>query len=425
MKSICSLSKRLVILLLWTYAPDFLRSQCVKCILTVTTLDVTCVYPECTDVVVQVYKTSFRCSSVFQIGFVQYIDKLTSPQISQQAICHTFGCCVVRGLSSIVSLSSSGAWRLCTSRRMENLKNGVVRTIQHILPTLQKRLSAGSGPVIIGLTGLQGSGKSTWAAEMADVLRRRYRFKVVQLSLDDFYHGHDKLLELRRSGNKLHKTRGQPGTHDEALARSFFDAIRAGHSTVKVPSFDKSRFNGEGDRVPEEEWTAVEGVIDIVIFEGWCVGFTPITIAEIERKRHTAATNSHQNAELEPVHTLQNFSLEDLEVVNTCLKRYCDSFMGPQHFDVLLQLATDRLRNVYTWRLQQEHALRKSKGSGMSDEGVSRFVQGYMPAYELYLEAMDRGFFGANAPGKQQVKIVLDRERNVLAIEPRRTESSL
>jgi hypothetical protein len=61
------------------------------------------------------------------------------------------------------------------------------------------------------------------------------------------FHKLDDLVQLRMSNasNKLVQTRGQPGTHDMALARSFFRSLSIG-CEVLIPAFDKSKFNGEG-----------------------------------------------------------------------------------------------------------------------------------------------------------------------------------
>ncbi|CAI7811161.1 unnamed protein product, partial [Closterium sp. NIES-54] len=34
-----------------------------------------------------------------------------------------------------------------------------------------------------------------------------------------------------------------------------------------------SAFSGRGDRSPEAGWAAVEGPVDVVLFEGWMLGF--------------------------------------------------------------------------------------------------------------------------------------------------------
>jgi len=71
------------------------------------------------------------------------------------------------------------------------------------------------------------------------------------------------------------------------LAFSVFDRLSKGEET-RIPSYDKSAFAGKGDRVPLEEWVVVnrkgENKIKIVILEGWCVGFRPLPVVELERR---------------------------------------------------------------------------------------------------------------------------------------------
>jgi len=43
-----------------------------------------------------------------------------------------------------------------------------------------------------------------------------------------------------------------------------------------VPRYDKSAFGGAGDRAPEDTWPAVAGPLDVVLFEGWMLGFSPV-----------------------------------------------------------------------------------------------------------------------------------------------------
>jgi D-glycerate 3-kinase len=51
----------------------------------------------------------------------------------------------------------------------------------------------------------------------------------------------------------------------------------------------------------------------------------------------------------------------------------------------------------------------------MTDEEVIRFVKGYMPAYELYLDEMRdqlrHGFFEEKSKGR--VRILLDQDREI------------
>jgi D-glycerate 3-kinase len=134
------------------------------------------------------------------------------------------------------------------------------------------------------------------------------------------------------------------------------------------------------------------------------------------------STQIHDNEETkgkeekaESITTLADHSLPHIQTLNHNLKRYNETFMGPQHFDLLLHIDTDDLRNVYKWRLEQEHAMIQKKGTGMSDETVVAFVRGYMPSYELYLDGLREGFF-ENESGKQ-IRVVLDRDRKVERVE--------
>lgn len=70
---------------------------------------------------------------------------------------------------------------------------------------------------------------------------------------------------------------------------------------------------------------------------------------------------------------------------------------------------------VYDWRLQSEAGLRAQRGTGMTDEQVIHFVNGYMPAYELFEDTLRSGIYG-DAKGKQ-LRIVLGKDRKVVHSE--------
>jgi D-glycerate 3-kinase len=247
----------------------------------------------------------------------------------------------------------------------------------------------------------------------------------VVLSLDDLYHGHTQLIRTRESdpANKLLGTRGQAGTHDEALAQEFFDSLNAG-GELTIPAFDKSRFNGEGDRVSKEQWEIIpsDRHVDVVIFEGWSVGFQWLEDEELEAQ-WTAA----QEVEIEgddneakgfSIHTLRNDPLQHIQVINNNLRRYNETFMSPTRFNYLVHLDTYDLVNVYRWRMGQEHMSRRVKGTGMTDEEAVRSVQGYMPAYELYRGRLQtEAFVPRNGETDTQLRVVLDSDRKIVGIE--------
>lgn len=295
---------------------------------------------------------------------------------------------------------------------MSTLESNIRRVFESLLPKIQVRLKTNSQPIILGITGLQGSGKSTWASKIVQLLTSENNLRTVTISLDDLYKTHDDLIAQRDRNpeNKLYRTRGQPGTHDEQLAERFFNDLRVFHNgQLKIPSFDKSKFNGEGDRAPKSEWPSITEKPDVVVFEGWCIGFQPLDSSSIDQKLQLA------KAQKLPVNTPANHKLEHLLEVNENLERYCKDFMGPQYFDFMIHIDTDDLRNVYTWRLQQEHKLIEAKGTGMKDEEVATFIDGYMPSYELYLDELRNGFFGEN--NGRQVRVVLDKQRGIEKVE--------
>ncbi|KAF1928757.1 P-loop containing nucleoside triphosphate hydrolase protein [Didymella exigua CBS 183.55] len=295
---------------------------------------------------------------------------------------------------------------------MSALESNIRRALDVLLPKIKEQHEKSLKPIILGITGLQGSGKSTWASKIVEILTTEHQLNTITVSLDDFYKTHDSLVSQRDQDpkNGLYRVRGQPGTHDEQLAAEFFKHLEAysGKGELKIPSFDKSKFRGEGDRAPETEWHSVLRKPDVVVFEGWCVGFQPLLVPAIEEKYSQALAGRL------PINTPAQHELSHLLEVNDNLRRYCDAFMGPQHFDFFVHIDTSDLHNVYIWRLEQEHKMIATKGSGMSDDQVNAFIDGYMPSYEIYLDTLRQGLF---SDGGRMVRVILDRQRSVERVE--------
>ncbi|KAF4948893.1 hypothetical protein FGADI_9177 [Fusarium gaditjirri] len=294
------------------------------------------------------------------------------------------------------------------------------------VPAIQAHRKNSSRPFILGLSGLQGSGKSTWAAALSQALTTQHNLKTRMVSLDDLYHDHPELVALREANpdNGLLQTRGQPGTHDEVLAKDFFDQVlgraESDKKVVKWPAFDKSLHSGQGGRVPVDEWEEVplDQGLDVLIFEGWALGFKPLNDEEVKRKWEKAkASEAQQSEEWALTNTLASHDLSHLLLINENLRRYWETFAGPQHFDGFLHLSTDKLVQVYEWRLGQERALRQHK-PGMTDEQVIKFVKGYMPAYELFLERLqNENFFKSGGSSeKKHIQVVLNKDRGVVQV---------
>lgn len=222
------------------------------------------------------------------------------------------------------------------------------------------------------------------------------------MSIDDFYLRHADQLRLAAAhpANALVQVRGEPGTHDVALLRDVFDALVEGRP-ARVPQYDKGAFGGLGDRLPSDQWIPVneegQAKVQVVLLEGWCVGFKSIPPETVEAKWK------------ETSRTLHLHKLEDLLFINEQLKDYDDI---TDRFDAFIHIDAQDTEYVYEWRLQQEHQLIRERGMGMTDEQVVKFVDAYYPAYELFSDGVRHGVL-PHRPGGQ-LRFVVGKDRMVI-----------
>ena len=81
-------------------------------------------------------------------------------------------------------------------------------------------------PLIIGLAGGQGSGKTTFAQFLKLILENRYNLRTVTVSIDDIYKTKKERIKISKKINKLFLIRGVPGTHDVNFLTKFFTALK-------------------------------------------------------------------------------------------------------------------------------------------------------------------------------------------------------
>ena len=125
---------------------------------------------------------------------------------------------------------------------------------------------------IIGLTGGQGSGKSTISNILKIILKEGFDLNTVSFSIDDFYKTYKERKKMSLVVSPLFLTRGVPGTHDTKLLLKCIKKLKSKNfKQTLLPKFDKSI----DDRVSKKKWQKVVKKPDIIIFEGWCVGATP------------------------------------------------------------------------------------------------------------------------------------------------------
>lgn len=211
--------------------------------------------------------------------------------------------------------------------------------------------------LVVGICGGQGSGKSA----LADFLRLGWRqmgLRSAGFSLDDIYLTRAERRQLARQIHPLFETRGVPGTHDVQLGLDTITALREAESRSEtpIPLFDKST----DDRAPRGNWPRQRGPVDILLFEGWCLGSKPW-------KNAAAPINTLERQE-DPEGIWRNYINEQLAGPYRAL--FSD-------IDVLLMLKVPDMACALEWRRLQERKLRARSGGGMSDEELERFVQHY------------------------------------------------
>jgi D-glycerate 3-kinase len=195
-------------------------------------------------------------------------------------------------------------------------------------------------PLFVAIQGPQGIGKSTVTKALVSALSEPpYSLKAIEMSIDDLIWGHEALQQVAAAhdGNVLFQGRGLPGTHDMALGADILQGLflinHPGSNSVQIPIYDKSLHDGQGDRLPIEQWNEVKGPIDVVIVEGWCLGFYPVSeeaLAQTWEKRMELG----MPASLTLLHGLQ-----DVKAVNDNLSEYVESWYP--YFSCFIQVGTE------------------------------------------------------------------------------------
>jgi len=210
--------------------------------------------------------------------------------------------------------------------------------------------------VVLGLCGAQGSGKTTVGAAVARLLQAR-GLTAQALSLDDVYLSGARRRRLAQEIHPLLAARGPPGTHDVTLACATLDQLHTA-GEVALPAFDKAA----DEPRPRTAWRTLVTPVDVVLFEGWCVGAVPEPAAALAR----------------PVNPL-----EAEEDPNGSWRAYVNAALSGAYqglfarLDLLALLQAPSFEVVLGWRLEQEHKLIARRGRGMDDSSVARFIAHY------------------------------------------------
>lgn len=277
------------------------------------------------------------------------------------------------------------------------------RVYQYYLPVAmwiegmlaEHKKSGSRSALVVGISAPQGCGKSTIVECLQAVFGGR-GVKSVSVSIDDFYLTRAEQVAVAEAnkGNPLLELRGNAGSHDNQLGTGTLQQLKGlveEGAVARVPRYDKSKHSGKGDRAEASTWPTVTGPIDVVLFEGWMLGFQSIG------STRAAAVSAH---------------LPAVDKALTLLKDAWDKYV-----DVWLVVKVGDPQYVFKWRLEAEQKMRLTGKPGMTDSEIQDFCNRFMPAYRAYLPGLYQHGPTTVKPGKS-LMIELDSTRSPLAKQP-------
>ena len=240
--------------------------------------------------------------------------------------------------------------------KINQLKNFYIPISKMIVENYKKNKT-----IIIGLSGGQGSGKSTISNIIKIILHEMFDLKTVIFSIDDFYKTRKERRIMASKISPLFLTRGVPGTHDTNFLFKCIQNLKTKKfKKFKIPKFDKSI----DDRLKEKKWQNIQEKPNIVIFEGWCVGAT------FQKNKDLLIPTNRLEKE-------QDIDRIWRTTVNNELKKSYRKIF--ELIDKIIFLKVPNFQYVYKWRLLQEKKLKvTSKGKKtMKTEEIKNFIMFY------------------------------------------------
>ena len=216
--------------------------------------------------------------------------------------------------------------------------------------------------LFLGLSGGQGSGKTTVSKILKIILKKYFKRKIEVISIDNFYKTSEERNKMSNITHPLFKTRGVPGTHDINLINKFFYFVKKKKfKKFKIPKFSKTL----DDRLKKKYWQSISQKPEIAILEGWCVG----------------ARHQSSNLLKKPINDLEKYQDKNMiwrKYVNQKLKNEYKKFFN--NIDYLIFMKIPNFKMVFKWRFLQEKKLEKKpypQNKIMSYYGIKRFIMFY------------------------------------------------
>ncbi|MGY8813117.1 MAG: hypothetical protein ACKVHQ_00155 [Gammaproteobacteria bacterium] len=230
---------------------------------------------------------------------------------------------------------------------------------------LHAQLTSSNQPAfVVGINAPQGGGKTTLTSYLVQMFNW-CNLKAVTLSIDDFYLKREDQVRIAQEhrDNIYLQQRGYPGTHDIELGVETFSLLKNPQNTqtLALPRYDKSRHRGQGDRADKESWPNTQLPVDIILFEGWMLGFQALPPDQIEDKK--------------------------LLKINTLLEKY---HKWHQFLDSFVYLYPEDVDYVVEWRIEAEERMKAKGFTGMTTSEVREYAEKFLPAYRLYSPSLIR-----------------------------------
>ncbi len=225
----------------------------------------------------------------------------------------------------------------------------------------QQRALHPDRPVLIGVSGAQGSGKTTACQQLVAANPAYANF-----SIDDVYLDAQQRADLAARTHPLFVTRGPPGTHDIALARETIaelkrlppplegEGARRWGDGVPLPRYDKIK----DVMKPRGDWPVFKGRPEAILVDGWCLGALPAPPSP-------------------PLNAVEEEDTDGRwrEIQNEYLRTsYAEWFA---EFDAIVYLQAPSWEIVRRWRGEQEVTLRGRPLTTEEEAWIDRFIQHY------------------------------------------------
>lgn len=236
---------------------------------------------------------------------------------------------------------------------------------------------------VIGLSGPQGSGKSTVLNSVIETSP----FRIAGLGLDDFYLTKPERNQLACSVSALYEMRGAPGTHDLELLKTKLKALQSAgpKDETFIPKFDKP----SDDRLPVKNWPVFKGRPDAILIEGWMVG----------------AMIPPDFTDAPPLNTIER---ED--VGGAWRQAQAIALAGPyarlwDRIDHFVHIAGPGFDAVHDWRQQQE-----ASNLGISLAQLSETRRQWVATFVQYFERLTTAMFEGHRRAGTVLRIDADRK---------------